>query len=298
MVDFRGVVPAIVTPMTPKGELDEGAFREVIEFNIQSGVHGFWLAGGGGEGVLLSDDENVKVAKIAADQVQGRVATIMHVGSLTTPSSAKLAEAAARAGVDAICSVPPFFFRVGDDGIVEHYKAIATAADLPLFLYNLPQCTGVELTPELVVKIREHVPHLVGLKHSAPLFVNNAVFSQMGLKCFNGSSKLMLSALAIGAVGCVDGILCAIPEFYVDIWEAYEAGDLKSAEQAQDRANAVWDMLSKAGTYPGTIKALVSERLGVECGNPRLPIPPLTPEERVHIREGAAQLGIDKVAVG
>ncbi len=297
MVDFKGVVPAIVTPMTPEGELNESAFREVIEFNIRSGVHGFWLAGGGGEGVLLSDEENARLAEIAADQARGRAATIMHVGTMTTSSSAKLAEAAARAGVDAICSVPPLFFRVGDDGIVEHYRAIAAAADLPLFLYNLPQCTGIELTPELIARIQERVPQLVGLKHSAPLFANNAVFSQMGLTCFTGSSKLMLSALAIGAAGCVDGILCAVPELYVDVWDAYNAGDLKRAVQAQEKANSVLDMVFKVGTYPATIKALVSERIGVECGDPRLPILPLTPEERTHIREGAEQFGLGKVAV-
>ena len=111
---FEGVVPAIITPMTPSGEVDEDAFRQVMEYNIQAGVHGFWPAGGTGESVLLSDDENLRIATAAADQNQGRTNVIMHVGAQTTVRAARNAESAARAGVEAICAVPPFFIRPGD----------------------------------------------------------------------------------------------------------------------------------------------------------------------------------------
>ena len=160
MSKFRGVFPAIITPMTPEGTLNEAIFREVMEFNIQAGVHGFWVAGGTGESVLLDDDENMRIATIAADQSQGRIANIMHVGSTTTARSARLAEHAASAGCEAICCVPPFFYKPSDEAIVEHYRVVAAAADLPLFVYNLPQATGTEIMPDLMKKIQDRVPQL------------------------------------------------------------------------------------------------------------------------------------------
>ena len=147
MSKFRGLFPAIVTPMTAEGTLNERAFRQVMEFNIQAGVHGFWVAGGSGESILLDDAENRRIAEIATDQSGGRIANIMHVGAPTTARAAALAEHAANAGVEAICCVPPFFYRHDDESIVEHYRVVAAAADLPFFVYNLPQATGVEITP-------------------------------------------------------------------------------------------------------------------------------------------------------
>ena len=107
MADFEGILPAIATPMGSDGRFNEAAFRRVMEFNIQAGVHGFWVAGGTGESVLLDDDENMAIAKAAADQNGGRVNNIMHVGAPTTLRAARLAENAAKAGVEAICCVPP-----------------------------------------------------------------------------------------------------------------------------------------------------------------------------------------------
>ncbi len=144
MADFEGILPAIITPMGTDGRFNEAAFREVVEFNIQAGVNGFWVAGGTGESVLLDDEENMQIARAAADQNRGRTNMIMHVGAATTLRAARLAENAGKAGVEAICCVPPVFYRQKDDAIVEHYRAVGTAADLPLFVYNLPGATGVD----------------------------------------------------------------------------------------------------------------------------------------------------------
>ncbi len=142
MPEFRGVFVAAITPMTPEGGLNEASFRKIMEYNIQAGVHGFWLAGGSGESVLLDDDENRRIAELAVDQGAGRAINIMHVGAPTTARAAKMAETAAKAGVDAICCVPPFFYRVSDDDIAEHYRVVGEAAGLPLLVYNLPPVHG------------------------------------------------------------------------------------------------------------------------------------------------------------
>ena len=216
-----------ITPMTAQSRLNEAAFRQVMEFNIQAGVNGFWVAGGTGESVLLDDQENMRIAEIAADQARGRVANIMHVGAPTTARAAAMAEHAARAGVDAICCVPAFFYPPTDAEVVEHYRVVAAAADLPFFVYNLPQCTGTEITLALMQKIRDNVPQLTGLKHSAPVFGNVSGFAAMELTCLIGDSSLMLPALTVGAVGCIDGPPNAAPELWVEIWNAFREGDLQ-----------------------------------------------------------------------
>jgi len=296
MSDFRGVVPAIITPMTADGELNEDAFRRVMEFNIQAGVHGFWVAGGTGESILLTDEENRRIAEIAADQNQGRIQNIMHVGAPTTRRAARLAEHAAKVGVEAICCVPPFFYGQSDASIVEHYRVVAEAADLPLFVYNLPQSTNVEITPGLMRKIQERAPQLTGLKHSAPYqgFIRD--FAQMGLACFVGNCRLMLPAMTIGAVGCVDGPPNIAPERWVAIWETYQAGDLHAAQEAQENAAQVADLIQPF-KFHAIAKAALSERLGIDCGEPRPPMASLSKAERNALATQLGALGLGRMSV-
>ena len=294
MTAYEGIFPAIATPMSSDGTLNETAFREVMEFNIQAGVGGFWVAGGNGESVLLSDEENMRIAEIASDQNRGRINNIMHVGAPTTERAVKLAEHAAKAGAEAICCVPPFFYRQTDEAIVEHYKAVAASADLPFYVYNLPQSTGVEITVELIQKIQDGVPQLAGLKHSSINFANVREWVKMDLKCFIGSSMLMVPALSIGAVGCIDGPPCAAPELWVAIWKSWQAGNINEAMNAQKKASSFTEIMREAGVHSGT-KAVLTERLGIDCGSGRLPNPPLEGKRRENILQRVADLGIGAV---
>ena len=296
MPGFHGIYPAIITPMTPEGDFNEQAFRQVMEFNIQAGVHGFWVAGGTGESVFLTDEENMRIAEVSVDQNRGRTNIIMHVGAPSTKRAAMMAEHAAKAGVEAICCLPPFFYSVPDDSIAEHYRAVGAAAGLPLFAYNLPQCTGVDLTPDLMKRIQNRTPQLAGLKHSSMEFANIHAFNRLGLKCFTGMSRLMLPALTIGATGCVDGPPCAAPEPYVDIWNAFREGDMERARASQARAEEVFQTLLRFD-YFGSVKAALSERLSIECGDPRPPLAAITPEQRALVRDGLKALGLGRVAV-
>ena len=294
MAAYEGIFPAIVTPMSADGTLNESAFREVMEFNIQAGVGGFWVAGGNGESVLLSDEENMRIAEIASDQNRGRINNIMHVGAPTTERAVKLAEHAAKAGAEAICCVPPFFYRQTDEAIVSHYRAVAAAADLPFYVYNLPQSTGVEITLELMQKIQEGVPQLAGLKHSSINFANVREWEKMGLSCFIGSSMLMVPALSLGAVGCIDGPPSAAPELWVNIWKSWQSGDINAAMEAQKKASSFTEIMREAGVHSGT-KAVLTESLGIDCGSGRLPNPPLEGARRENILQRVSDLGIGKV---
>jgi dihydrodipicolinate synthase/N-acetylneuraminate lyase len=291
MSEFRGVFPALVTPFNAEGSLNEDAFRAIMEYNIQAGAHGFWVAGGAGESVLLDDKENGRIAEIASEVSGDRALIIMHVGAPTTQRAAQMAEKAARAGVDAICCVPPFFYKPDDEGVVEHYRAIGASSDLPLYIYNLPQCTGVEITLDLIEKIQENVPQLAGLKHSGPAFRTTRDFAKLGLSCFIGSAALLLPALTIGACGCVDGPLSISPDLWVGIWNAYHNGDFEFAQKEQDRAAELYTIFRKAG-YQASMKALLSEKLQIDCGVPRLPGRPLTSEQRSFVIDKARDLGL------
>jgi len=282
--------------MTPEGDFNEQAFRQVMEFNIQAGVHGFWVAGGTGESVFLTDEENMRIAEVSVDQNRGRTNLIMHVGAPSTKRAAMMAEHAAKSGVEAICCLPPFFYSVPDDSIAEHYRVVGAAAGLPLFAYNLPQCTGVDLTPDLMKRIQDRTPQLAGLKHSSTEFANIHAFNKLGLKCFTGMSRLMLPALTIGAVGCVDGPPCAAPEPFVDIWNAFSEGDMERAKASQAIGEEVIQTFLRYD-YWASIKAAVAERMGIDCGDPRPPLAAITPEQRVFVRDGLDALGLGKVAV-
>ena len=250
-----------------------------MEFNIQAGVHGFWVAGGTGESVLLDDEENRRIAEISVDQNKGRTQIIMHVGANTTGRAENLAAHAALSGVEAVCAVPPFFYQGDDDGVVEYYRAVGAAAGRPLFIYNLPGCTGLDVSPALMQRLVEEVPQTAGLKHSSSVFAHMLDFGRMEIDAFIGSGKLMLSAMCIGAVGAVDGPLCAAPELWMAIWDAYQAGDLAAAEEAQERAGAFHRTVAQFG-YFGSIMAVAGARVGLDCGAPRRPLRSLSPEER------------------
>jgi len=173
---------------------------------------------------------------------------------------------------------------------------VAAAADLPFFVYNLPQCTGIEITPVLMRKIQEQVPQLAGLKHSAPSFGNVAEFAGMGLHCLVGDSLLMLPGLTVGAVGCIDGPPNIAPELWVEIWNAYQAGDLKRAEAAQKQASQVTQLV-RDFNFHAVCKAVLSERLDIDCGIPRAPGLPLGKEQHRQVLERAAGLGLGKVNI-
>ena len=217
----------------------------------------------------------------------------MHVGAVSTESAVKGAKAAKDSGNDAICCVPPFFFKGNDQMTIDHYKRVADAADgLPFFVYNLPQLTQVEFTPELMEKVVEQVPSVIGLKHSAFTFGNIRAFADMGLKCFSGNGAIPLPALTMGAVGTVDAPLSVAPWHYTELHGAWERGDLATAQRLQDGAAKIVDIVRMFGAPAGVTKLILSERLGIDCGRPIPPVMDLTDEQRPIVLAAAKEAGL------
>lgn len=295
MTEFRGVYPAHITPFNTDGEFNEQAFRKVMEFNIQAGVHGFWICGGTGESVLLREEEVIRTTEVAMDQAGGRVKNIIHVGALTTEQAIRTARAVGNLGADAICAVPPFFYHPSEQSIIYHYRAVSEAAGKPFFVYNLPQSTGVEVTVGLMEKLVKEIPLLVGVKHSAPNFENIRNFTALGVSTFTGSAYMFLPALVMGAIGGIDGPPNIAPEIWVDIYNNYQIGDLTRAQLAQERGAKLTD-LTRAHAFPAVAKFLLGSRLNIDCGEARSPLPGLTKEEKILILQRAEELQIVPVA--
>ena len=297
-LEWKGVFPANPTPVHADGRINEEALRAIFEDNLAHGVDGFWVAGSTGEGPVMSDQQRETTARIAGETISGRGLSIMHVGAVSTESAVKGAKAAKDSGNDAICCVPPFFFKGNDQMTIDHYKRVADAADgLPFFVYNLPQLTQVEFTPELMEKVVEQVPSVIGLKHSAFTFGNIRAFADMGLKCFSGNGAIPLPALTMGAVGTVDAPLSVAPWHYTELHGAWERGDLATAQRLQDGAAKIVDIVRMFGAPAGVTKLILSERLGIDCGRPIPPVMDLTDEQRPIVLAAAKEAGARKSVV-
>ncbi len=292
-LEFKGVFPANPTPVHADGRINEEALRAIFEENLSHGVGGFWVAGSTGEGPVMSEQQRETTARVAGETISGRGLSIMHVGAISTESAVKGAKAAKESGCDAICCVPPFFFRASDDTVIEHYKRVADAADgLPFFVYNLPQLTQVETNPPLMEKIVENVPNVMGLKHSAMNFSDIRIFADMGLKCFSGNGTLPLPALTMGAVGTVDAPLSVAPWHYTELFDAWERGDMETAGRLQDGVVKIVDVVRMFGAPAAVTKLILSERLGIDCGRPIPPVADLTDEQRIAVLAAAKDAGL------
>ena len=292
-LEFKGVFPANPTPVKSDGRINEKALEKIIQDNLAHGVDGFWIAGSTGEGPVMSEVQRETTARIAGETISGRGLSIMHVGAISSESAAKGARAARKYGCDAICCVPPFFFRGGDQMTIDHYKRVADASDgLPFFVYNLPQLTQVEITPDLMEKIVDAVPNVVGLKHSAMNFGDIRLFADMGLKCFSGNGTLPLPALTMGAVGTVDAPLSLAPWHYAELYDAWERGDMETAQRLQDGVLEIVNVVRMFGAPAAVTKLILTERLGIDCGRPIPPVSDLTDEQRLVVLAAARNAGL------
>lgn len=292
-LEFKGVFPAPPTPVSPDGSVNEKALRALLEDNIANGVGGFWMAGSTGEGPILTEEQRETVTRVSGEVTQGRALAIMHVGAISTASAVKAAKQAREHGCAAVCCVPPIFFRSNDQSRIDHYKAVADAADgLPFFVYNLPQLTQVETVPAMMEKFMRAIPTIVGLKHSAANFGDIRTFADMGLKCFSGNGALPLPSLTMGAVGTVDAPLAVAPWHYAELFAAWESGNMERAQELQDGVAAIVRVVRMFDAAADVCKTILTKRLGIDCGRAIPPVTRLTDEQRGEIIRLANDMGL------
>jgi N-acetylneuraminate lyase len=237
--DAKGVIPALVTPFDKDEKFDEGRMRNCVDFLVNRGVGALYTTGSTGETFLMSPDERAYVVEVVVDQVKGRIPVIAHVGAIGTRLSVDLAQRAQAAGVDAISSVPPFYWPFTADQVANYYTDVTKSTDLPMVVYNIP-LAGV-LGFDQIKKLAA-IPAVGGIKYTAAtVFDYLRIKEEIGpdFRVFSGSDELAMAGLGFGADAIIGSFYNLIPEVFIAIFDAIVNNDVARAKELQATANAI-----------------------------------------------------------
>lgn len=289
---FEGVFPAIITPFDSDGNVDSDALREVVHFQIEKGVNGFFVCGTVGEGVLMKMDQRKIAAEIVVRESRGKASVIVHVGATNTAECIELAKHAEEIGADAVGVITPFFFKPDLEGLMMHYRMIAESIHIPVLAYNIPQLTGFNLTPENFRKLCI-IENLQGIKDSSGNLSQLQEIIESAPKpiaVINGADDIFLAALLIGVHAEISGIANVAPELLVELYENFRDGKYRKALELQRKINALRRILY-SGPPIAPIKAALELR-GIRAGMPRKPLRPLKPEEISRLKDELKSLNL------
>jgi N-acetylneuraminate lyase len=267
---ITGVIPALVTPFDEDGAFDEPRMRAVVRHLIDCKVDGLYLTGSTGESFLMSPEERKRVVEVVVDEVNARIPLIAHIGAIGTRLSIDLARHAERTGVDALSSVPPFYWAFSADQVFSYYADIAKATSLPLIAYNVPLAglMGFDMLKRLA-----KIERLVGVKYTAAthaeiLRMKQEIGPQFAV--FSGADEMAMSGLAYGADGIIGAFYNNIPEVFIALRAAVAAGDFAEAKRLQEVGNAVIFFSLDRGMVPMIKRSLAW--LGYDAGYSRSPL--------------------------
>lgn len=279
---FEGVIPALLTPFLEGGQgVDEKALEQLCAFLIERGVHGLMPCGTTGEGPLLSLKERKRVTEVVLEVARGRVFVIAHVGAATTQETMELARHAHDRGADACSIVTPYYYRLEEEALIAHFSKVADSLpDFPIFLYNIPQNTGHNLSPQAVRTLAEKQANVVGIKESSGDMGQLLSYLDVRGGAFNvivGSDGLIFPALSMGVRASVSGNANVFPEVFVDLFEAFQKGDYATCQNIQKKINAIARLMGY-GQDLSLFKKMLDWR-GVRGGDVRAPLPEATPDK-------------------
>lgn len=271
MLEIKGIISAMATPLTSEEEINEVELRNYVNRLINAGIHSLFCLGTNGEFYALSYKEKIQVIKIVVDEVNGRVPVIAGTGCVTTKETIKLTQDAKEIGVDAVSIISPYFAGSSQDTLYNHFSAVAKAVDVPIILYNIPARTGVNIEYTTVKKLAE-LSNIVGIKDSSGNFDNTLRYIEETADDFivlAGNDSLVLWTLMAGGQGTISGVSNILPEVMVDIYNNWEKGDLKKAKEVQDSIRPIRDTL-KLGN-PNSIVKLATNLTGNNVGPAKAP---------------------------
>lgn len=288
---FQGVYTALVTPFR-SDEIDERALQELVELQISAGVQGLVPCGSTGESATLSHAEHRRVVEIVVKQTRGRVPVIAGTGSNSTTEAIALTLHAKAAGADGALLISPYYNKPMQHGIVAHYAAIAEKTKLPLIVYNIPGRTASNILPETLQKLAA-IEHVVAVKEASGNLDQMAHVLALCPKSFavlSGDDSLTLPLLALGGSGVISTSSNLVPSEMVEMWRAFERGDIARAREIHFQLLPVFDVLF-CETNPIPIKAALELR-GVITNEIRLPLTPLTASNRERLQDVLAKAGL------
>lgn len=251
--DLRGVMPALLTPFDNQQRLDVESLRRLVRFNIAQGIDGLYVGGSTGEAFVQSIAEREQVLEAVAEEAQGKVTLIAHVGTVSTDESQQLARAAQRYGFDAVSAVTPFYYPFSFAEHCDHYRSIIDAADgLPMVVYNIPALSGVTLNLEQINTLVT-LPGVGALKQtSGDLYQMEQIRrAHPDLVLYNGYDEIFASGLLAGADGGIGSTYNIMGWRYQAIVKALKEGNIQAAQQLQTECNKVIDLLIKTGVFRG-----------------------------------------------
>ena len=231
---FHGTITALVTPFRD-GAIDEDAFRAHVERQIEAGVDAIVPAGTTGEAATLSFDEHKALIRMAVEQAAGRVPVIAGTGSNNTAESIELTRAARELGADAALLISPYYNKPTQEGIYQHYKAVAEAVHLPQILYNVPGRTASSIQPETVGRLAQ-IPNIVGIKDAtADMDQLVRLMAEAGdaIRYLSGDDATVTPFMALGGHGVISVVSNVAPERMKALTEAMRAGDVPRAAAIQ-----------------------------------------------------------------
>lgn len=272
-IPVGGVVPAVITPFEENESIDYSAWQKHLEFLIASGVHGLFVVGGQGEFFALSEEERAVAARFCAQTVAKRVPLYANVGAVTTAETLRLAQKAESDGIDYLVVITPYYVRPSAAELTEHYSEVCRGVRIPVLAYNIPERTGVELTPALLGKVAESNENFVGLKDSSGRLDLIPEWRKASLAVFMGRDHMILDGLRMGCVGAVTACANLVPRLFLDLYNAYQAGNLDEAVRLQVLVEPLRQAFSLA-TFPSVIKEAMN-MAGMEAGRCRRPVGPM-----------------------
>jgi 4-hydroxy-tetrahydrodipicolinate synthase len=288
---FRGVLPALVTPFRD-GEVDEDVFVQLVERQIDGGVHGLVPVGTTGETATLSHEEHRRVVELCVATAAGRVPVIAGAGSNSTEEAIELVRHAKTVGADAALVVTPYYNRPSQQGLYAHYKAINDAVELPVIIYNVPSRTGVDISNETLAKLAE-LPNMVGIKDATGDLGRASI---QRLTCgedwvlLSGDDPTALGYMAHGGHGCISVTANVAPEQCSAFFNDAMSGQWQGALYGQDRLIRLHKALFTDASPSPTKFALA--HLGVCSEEARLPIVPCSEAARTEVLAAMRDAGL------
>ena len=290
-VMFTGVGTALVTPFTRTGDLDETAVRRLGRRQMDAGVHFLAPCGTTGENPTLTDAERIRVVEILVDEAKGKTPILAGAGGYNTKEIVHLAAEMRRAGASGLLSVTPYYNRPTQEGLYQHYRAIADSTPLPIVVYNVPSRTGTNVDPATLVRLAA-IPNIVGVKEAS------GNISQMCEIChivppdfivLSGDDAVTLPLMAVGGRGIISVVSNEIPADMVRMVEAAERGDFSAARAVHNRIYPLVHV-NFVEANPVPVKTAMAA-MGLLEESYRLPMCPPKPESREKILKVLKDLG-------
>lgn len=293
---FKNVTVALNTPFKDNGDVDLNATQKLCEYFANKGIKSLYVCGSTGEGLLLDQGERKAVVEACTEAVGDKMNIIVHVGTASTKLSCDLAAHAQKAGAAATSAVPCIYYRLSEDSIYTHWTEITAAADLPFFIYNIPQLTAYNLSMNLFKKMLTN-PKVKGIKNSSETAHDILRFKTAGGKdfiVFNGPDEQYLAGRLMGADAGIGGTYGAMPELYLKLEELISSNKIAEAQILQNTITSLIYRLCSFASMHGAVKSIITLD-SCPIGKPRLPFLPVSiddPELRKlyeDIKEAIAQ---------